>query len=270
MTLKIKIRNLIAKYKEKIFIIFCKKEILLHCNLSSKINLSLIFQNKDYNKEYLAEKPRFNLLKIPDFSGGINTGDQKAIFFIIKEFKPIKVLEIGTHIGASTVNIAMAMNDCNINKKELTTVDILDVNNRKKKPWKKFNSTNSPKKNVEKLNIKFPVYFVKNNSIDFLKNTKNTYDFIFLDGLHQSDCVYAEIALSLKILNMGGMILVHDYYPEGKSLFEGKNPIHGPFEGVKRVIKENNFININPFYKLPWETKYKNHNSTLAMLYKVK
>lgn len=269
MNLKTKIRNIIAKYIEKKFIILCKKKFFLYNNLTFKINLNSIFKNKQLDKEYLIDKPRLDFLKIPDFTGGINAGDQKAIYFLIKKIKPTRVLEIGTHIGASTANIALAMNG-HINKKtKLTTCDILDVNDEGKKQWKTFNSQNSPKDNMEILKIKFPVLFIKDSSINYLKNTKHTYDFIFLDGFHRSDYVYTEIALSLKILNPNGVILLHDYYPEGKSLFENKNPILGPFEGVKRAMKENNSINIDPFLKLPWETKCKSHNSTLAMLYKI-
>ena len=43
----------------------------------------------------------------------------------------------------------------------------------------------------------------------FIKNT-NTYDIIFIDGLHHSEQVDKDIKNSLGILNEGGIILLHD------------------------------------------------------------
>jgi len=66
--------------------------------------------------------------KILDFNfpfttGGVNFGDQRAIFTLINHFKPNHVLEVGTHIGCSTVMILLGLDDSN----RLTTVDLRDV-----------------------------------------------------------------------------------------------------------------------------------------------
>lgn len=46
----------------------------------------------------------------------------------------------------------------------------------------------------------------------FLKN-KNTFDLIFIDGLHHSDQLYRDISNSLDILNKGGWIAIHNTLP---------------------------------------------------------
>ena len=46
----------------------------------------------------------------------------------------------------------------------------------------------------------------------FLQNNK-TFDIIFIDGLHHSDQVIKDIENSLKILNKGGTVIVHDCLP---------------------------------------------------------
>lgn len=46
---------------------------------------------------------------------------------------------------------------------------------------------------------------------------KNTYDIIFIDGLHISDIILQEVYESLKILNPGGYILLHDIAPSKES-----------------------------------------------------
>jgi predicted O-methyltransferase YrrM len=50
---------------------------------------------------------------------------------------PRKVLEVGTHIGASTIYIAAALKRLNEGGK-LTTVDIIDVNHPEQGSWKKL------------------------------------------------------------------------------------------------------------------------------------
>jgi hypothetical protein len=50
-------------------------------------------------------------------------------------------------------------------------------------------------------------------SDDFFKENKETFDVIFLDGLHHSDQLERDINNSLEILNENGIILCHDMIP---------------------------------------------------------
>ncbi len=50
-------------------------------------------------------------------------------------------------------------------------------------------------------------------SDDFFEKNKETFDVIFLDGLHHSDQLERDINNSLKILNENGIILCHDMIP---------------------------------------------------------
>ena len=51
-------------------------------------------------------------------------------------------------------------------------------------------------------------------SDEFFKNNKMTFDLIFIDGLHEYDQVKKDLDNSLKILNKGGRIMLHDTLPE--------------------------------------------------------
>ena len=52
---------------------------------------------------------------------------------------------------------------------------------------------------------------------DFFFETNNqTFDIIFVDGLHESDQCYKDIQNALKCLNSGGVILVDDVAPKKK------------------------------------------------------
>jgi len=50
-------------------------------------------------------------------------------------------------------------------------------------------------------------------SDEFFNQNKDTFDVIFIDGLHHGDQVLKDIENSLKILNEGGMIFCHDMLP---------------------------------------------------------
>lgn len=55
-------------------------------------------------------------------------------------------------------------------------------------------------------------------SDDFFYQNKETYDIIFIDGLHEANQVYKDILNSLEILNKGGMIFCHDMLPTSESV----------------------------------------------------
>lgn len=50
-------------------------------------------------------------------------------------------------------------------------------------------------------------------SDEFFEQNTNKYDIIFIDGLHTKEQVSKDIVNSLKILNKGGKIVVHDCLP---------------------------------------------------------
>ena len=50
-------------------------------------------------------------------------------------------------------------------------------------------------------------------SDEFFHQTKNTFDIIFIDGLHWSEQVIRDISNGLRFLNKNGMIALHDCNP---------------------------------------------------------
>ena len=53
----------------------------------------------------------------------------------------------------------------------------------------------------------------KGTSDEFFLRNSECFDCIFIDGLHEYDQVYKDIINSLKFLNKGGIILLHDCLP---------------------------------------------------------
>ena len=67
------------------------KELIL---LKNK-NFSQIFHNQEFNYNYIQDYNNYiDKLNLPENAGGINIGDQKAIYFLTKFFKPKKILEL--------------------------------------------------------------------------------------------------------------------------------------------------------------------------------
>ncbi|MEE2975640.1 MAG: class I SAM-dependent methyltransferase [Thermodesulfobacteriota bacterium] len=58
----------------------------------------------------------------------------------------------------------------------------------------------------------------KMTSDDFFKQNKDTFDIIFIDGLHESEYVERDINNSLKVLNDNGFIICHDMNPTSKEM----------------------------------------------------
>lgn len=89
--------------------------------------------------------------------------------------------------------------------------------------------------------------FHQTDAIQFLTNTTQKYDLIFVDDWHGSEHVYKELSLIKNLLNERSLIVLHDlmhsfndphynknHYPQGNE-FEGT----GPYGGVIKFVQEN-------------------------------
>ena len=232
----------------------CLKEIFL-CGIS---------------EEWQNVQNRMSSLPIPLGTGGVNPGDRRAIYYLVRFFQPERVLEIGTHIGASTLHIALAQKQylSDHDRVQLVSVDIHDVNDVEKKHWIPFGTRMSPLEMIQGLGAEEIVQFVCSDSLTYLRHTEMKFDFIFLDGSHDADVVYQEIPASLNVLKSNGVILLHDYFPDLKPLWSNKKVIPGPFLAVQRLISEGARIEAIPLGQLPWPTKLGSQVTSLALLVK--
>lgn len=195
-------------------------------------------------------------------TGGVNPGDRRAIYQLIRYLGPKQVLEIGTHVGASTVHIAMALRSNGGG--ELTTVDIAAVN-AVDGPWFQHGLHCSPRDTLDRVGMSERVRFVQARSVDFLQQ-RAEYDFIFLDGDHAAETVYQEMPLAIALLREGGTILLHDYFPNGEALWKGASAIRGPYEACARLRSEGAVFDVLPLGELPWPTKFGSCVTSLALV----
>lgn len=206
----------------------------------------------------------------PDGTGGVNPGDRRALFHLAAGIGARSVLEIGTHIGASTTNLATAIAESAAvgpgAAPRLVTVDIADVNDEAGEPWRLYGADRSPREMVSTLGLGDITTFVVSPSLEFMAECDERFDLIFLDGDHSARAVYSEIAAALPLLHEGGLIVLHDYFPDLKPLWSNGVVIDGPFLGAKRMIDEGAPIAVLPLGELPWPTKLGSHTTSLAVL----
>jgi predicted O-methyltransferase YrrM len=202
--------------------------------------------------------------------GGVNPGDRRAIFYLVRALAPRSVLEIGTHIGASTVSIAAALREARseglIASAQLTTVDIADVNDRVIRPWTKFGSVRSPREMIERMRADEWTGFVVQPALEYLMHCGRSFDFIFLDGDHAAKAVYRELPAALKVLNPGGVILLHDFFPKLAPLWSDGSVIPGPWLAAERLRAEGATLRVLPLGQLPWPTKLGSSRTGLAIV----
>lgn len=281
------IRSLISRYtpeviKKTIRSSISKREIKsmeslkrILCNTSNlrknDICLDKIFNSAIIEQRWNNTENEIMSFNLPDGTGGVNPGDRRALFYLLSFLKPQSVLEIGTHIGASTIHIALALKSNKLspsNEDKLITLDIRDVNSNLEKHWLEYGASHSPLEMVENLGMKDFVDFKTKGALKFMRETKRKFDFIFLDGSHYASDVYQEIPASLNLLNPNGIILLHDYFPSGQPLWQNKRAISGPFRAVEKLKNEGADLITIPLGSLPWNTKLNSNLTSLALLLK--
>jgi predicted O-methyltransferase YrrM len=200
----------------------------------------------------------------------INPGDRRAIYYLVRHLRPRSVLEIGTHVGTSTVHIAAALRmvqkDDPEQMHQITTVDISDVNDQATSPWLKYGSLYSPAELAQRLGLDDRITFVTCKSLDYFASCSDQYDLIFLDGDHAARTVYQEIPRALVQLRREGVILLHDYFPALEPLWPGGTVIRGPWLATERLRSEGAEFTVIPLGALPWPTKLGSRTTSLAML----
>ena len=198
--------------------------------------------------------------------GGVSPGDRRALYTLVRALKPASVLEIGTYIGSSTLHLARALKTNGGG--HLTTVDTYDVNDPVNGSWKKYGFPISVQQALEQADLADRVSFRTDTAVGFLNKTDLNFDMIFLGGEHSAAAIYNEVSAALRRLSPDGIIILHDYYPDGKPLFPGEPPVYGPYLGMRRVASEHKSVHVVPLGDLPWPTRPDSHKTSLAAVLK--
>lgn len=242
---------------------------LTNLRAARRIDLAQIFSDPRAEEAWRSAAPSLASLAIPDGNGGVNPGDRRAIFYLAVHLGARSVLEIGTHVGASTTSLAAALLATRARDGrpvELDTVDVRDVNDMVAKPWLEHGVSRSPRDMIGQIGLAAHTRFVAKPAAIYLAQCDRTYDLIFLDGDHAEEAVYLDIAATLKILRPEGVILLHDYFPDERPLWSNGAVGAGPFRAVRRIREQGVAAAGLPMGSLPWPTKCGSSVTSLAVL----
>jgi predicted O-methyltransferase YrrM len=226
--------------------------------------LAATFADAGIAADWESDTVRIAGLGIPDMADGVNPGDRRALYYLLRRAAPRHVLEIGTHIGSSTVALALAA--ARLTGAAVTTADIRDVNDVAEKPWASFGSPASPRDLIASLGCGPLVRFEIGPSLNALTRGDRSFGMIFLDGSHNADMVYREIPLALRRLEPPGLVVLHDYFPGVKPLWADHPPLPGPALAAARFAAEGAGFVVLPLGDLPWPTKLGTRRTSLAIL----
>jgi predicted O-methyltransferase YrrM len=230
------------------------------------VDIKTIMNDGGISATYASDLDKLRpFLSSEEISGGVNPGDRRAIYHLVTALRPMRVLEIGTHIGASTTNIALAQSHFG---GALTTVDIIDVN-APDGPWRGLGLPRSPKDTLANLGLAKTVKFVRSKALQVLRRRDDLqFDLVFLDGDHSTLAVYREIDAALRVLAPNGLILLHDFYPGCRPIAPEGSPIKGPATAAARIEGETSALTFLPLGELPWPTKGGGNVTSLALVVK--
>ena len=226
--------------------------------------------NADLGTEWAQMQQILDPIRFGTRSGAVNPGDQRALYSIVRALRPRSILEVGTHVAASTGIMALALRKNGPHPSgaapRLVTVDLLDVNDSQVGAWKRIGCDQSPTQFMRSIKVEDIVNFVTRPATDYLRNGKEKFDLIFLDGDHSASGVYQEIPAAVRLLNPNGVILLHDYFPGLQPLWSDGAVVPGVQLAVERLQAEDYPVTAKPLGALPWPTKQGSNVSSLAVL----
>jgi predicted O-methyltransferase YrrM len=233
-------------------------------------DIARILLSDELAEEWPRVETTLRSLDVTDYADSVNPGDRRTIYYLVRQFKPRTVLEIGTHLGASTIHIAAALRKIQEEDadgpRHITTVDIHDVNDESTAWWRRYGACCSPLETALRLGLADQISFVTGRSLEHFASCDERYDFIFLDGDHSARTVYREVPAALTVLRNGGVILLHDFFPAAQPLWPGRAAIEGPWLAVERLRTEGAGLRAIPLREVPWPTKSGSQTTSLALL----
>ena len=168
--------------------------------------------------------------------------DCRALFHIVAARRPAAVLEIGTHVGASTLHIAAALDHAGGGV--LTTVDIADVNDADG-PWSTIGTPAAPGTLLERLGLADRVRFRHCPSSRYFAAQEERFDLVWVDGSHSEGPAFFDIRHALGALRPAGLVALHDVYADGAG-----NP--GVRRATERLARAAPWLRVQRLDRLPF------------------
>lgn len=141
----------------------------------------------------------------------VNSRYGRFLYFLVKQFKPQRVLEIGMANGISSAYIASAMATYQPEGGRHTIID----------PFQSSDWQGAGRHLLRRLELDTYVKVIENYSthaVTDLEQEGETFDFVFIDGNHCLDYTLADVVVTDRVLEVGGLMALDDSMAYGVNL----------------------------------------------------
>jgi predicted O-methyltransferase YrrM len=133
------------------------------------------------------------------------------------------------------------------------TVDIHDIN-APDADWRRAGLPRSPRDSLVQLGAADGVQIITMPALRYFDQVDKPFDLIFLDGDHSAAAVYQEISCALAYLRDGGTVVIHDFFPKQRPLWNDGEMVAGPSLAAQRCRRDGSGIVERPLGALPCVT----------------
>ena len=150
--------------------------------------------------------------------------------FVLSEYKPKNILEIGVYRGQTLSLFELISNKNNL-KSEIWGLSPLTSDADEVSNYVEIDYFQDIKKNFKKFNLNEPKIFkgfsIDKKAVEFINSKK--WDLIYIDGSHDYDVVLADVKNSIRNLSQNGILVMDDsslytdfnFKANGVSVFKG-------------------------------------------------
>lgn len=197
-------------------------------------------------------------------AGAVGSADAAAVFLLARRAclgrDSARMLEIGTHLGHSTLYLAGAAAETGA---RVTTVDIADVNGPNG-AWAAIGAM-PPAVRLDSVGLRGRVSFETRTSESAWREEGLPYDFIFIDGEHSEVAVLIDLLGALGRAAPGSTVLLHDFNDPGDPI-PGIGPTFGTFWAMRRLARRVPGATLLPLRSLPFGPRGETVATSLAIL----
>ncbi len=188
--------------------------VSMHCNSDSWLS-SMFWAFVEWGDCTAARTDDTGVVYRRDYGRGI------LLYGLVRKFKPLKVLEIGTGRGYATICMVAGLrnNDEHYNREhKLVTIDsvsVVEVADRILYPSGTVKSSVRDLIKDQLFNLNDIEFRCGESAKELPLLTDSKFDLIFVDGSHKFEDVCEDCKWALKLCSENGVIVFHDYKEEG-------------------------------------------------------
>jgi predicted O-methyltransferase YrrM len=183
---------------------------------------------RQWRKEGLAKLTELGELSV---FRAMSVGTRQMLFQMCRAIGAKRVLDIGTYVGTSALNFALAVGPDG----RVTTLDIVDANGEDGY-WAVDKRPRKPSELMRAAGV--DVEFVTMSGLDYLRSCTDRFDFVCIDAGKDADTDYEVAKLSVERMNPGGVLFFDDVFPNNVPMRPGGYCTEGPWLATERLKSE--------------------------------